>query len=124
MLGKIILWASALIFISYGVMCLISPDVPAGYAGLSMNTGDAFVEMGAMYGGLQTGFGIFCLLGALRNDLFRAALTSVVLLVGGLALGRLYSLLTSTEPVGGYTYGAIIFEFATFLLAAVALRKA
>lgn len=123
MLGKVILWISALVFVVYGLMCLFSPALPAGYAGLTMNTGDAFVEIGAMYGGLQTGFGLFCLFGALRSDFYRPALTSILFLVGGLALGRLYSTLTSSEPVGGYTYGAMIFEFSTAILAGLALRK-
>jgi hypothetical protein len=123
MLGKVVLWFSAIIFISYGLVCLVSPDVPAGYAGLGINTGDAFVEIGAMYGGLQTGFGLFCLLGALRSNLYRPALTATVLIVGGLALGRFYSLLTGTDQVGVYTYGAITFEFITTILAGLALKK-
>ncbi|MEZ5571580.1 MAG: DUF4345 family protein [Halioglobus sp.] len=123
MLGKVILWISALTFITYGLACLVSPALPAGYAGLGMNTGDAFVEIGAMYGGLQTGFGLFCLLGALRKDLYRPALTALVLLTGGLALARLYSTLTGTEAVGTYTYGAMVYEFSTAILAGIALRK-
>lgn len=123
MLGKIVLWGSAIIFSSYGLMCLISPSVPAGYAGLEMITGDGYVEIGAMYGGLQIGFGLFCLLGALRSDLHRPALISLVTVVGGLALGRLYSVLTGTEAIGTYTYGAISYEFITATLAAIALRK-
>ncbi len=123
MLGKAILWVSALIFIVYGLACLFSPALAATYAGLSMNSGDAFAEIGAMYGGLQTGFGVFCLLGALRKDLYRAALVSLVCLVGGLALARLFSTLTSAEAVGAYTYGALVYEFTTAILAGVALRK-
>lgn len=123
MLGKAILWISAVMFISYGIACLFSPALPTNYAGFSMNSGDAFAEIGAMYGGLQTGFGIFCLLGALRKDLFRPALVSLVCLVGGLALARLFSTLTSAEAVGTYTYGALVYEFSTAILAGVALRK-
>lgn len=121
-LGKLLLWISAIIFVSYGLVCLFSPVVPADYAGLTISSGDAFAEMGAMYGGLQTGFGIFCLLGALRKDIYRPALMALVLLVGGLALARLYSTLTGTESVGIYTHGAMGFEFFTALLAALALR--
>ncbi|MFT4520647.1 MAG: hypothetical protein ACI9JM_003051 [Halioglobus sp.] len=124
MLGKIILWLSTLSFISYGLMCLFSPETPANYAGLSVVNGNGYAELGAMYGGLQTGFGVFLLLGALRSDLYRAALTSLVVIVGGLALGRLYSTLTGDEAVGGYTYGAMAYEFATAILAGVALKKA
>lgn len=123
MLGKAILWVSAFAFIGYGLACLFSPELPASYTGLTMTTGDAYAEIGAMYGGLQTAFGVFCLLGALRTEFYRPALTSLVLLVGGLALARLYSMATSEDPVAGYTYGAIAFESATAILAAVALRK-
>lgn len=123
MLGKAILWVSAVAFVSYGVMCLLDPYLPATYASLQIMSGDGFAELGAMYGGLQTGYGVFCLLGALRKDLFRPALTSLVLVVGGLALGRLVSTLTGTEAVGGYTWGAMAFEFATAALSVVALRK-
>ncbi len=123
MLGKVVLWVSALMFMAYGVVCLFSPALPAGYAGLSMNTGDALVEIGAMYGGLQTGFGIFCLMGALRKDLYRPALISLVLLVGGLALARLFTVVTSDAVVGTYTYGAMVYEFTTAILAGLALRK-
>jgi Domain of unknown function (DUF4345) len=122
-LGKVILWISAIVFIPYGLLCLLNPELPAGYAGLTMGSGDAFVEIGAMYGGLQTGFGLFCLLGALREDFFRPALTALLLIVGGLALARLYSTLTSAVPVSGYTWAAMAYEFTTAALAGLALRK-
>ena len=57
MLGKIVLWISAITFITYGLAVSFHPELPAGYAGLVMINGDAFAEIGAMYGGLQTGFG-------------------------------------------------------------------
>jgi hypothetical protein len=123
-LGKVILWISAIVFIPYGLLCLFNPALPAGYAGLTMTSGDAFVEIGAMYGGLQTGFGLFCLMGALRSDFYRPALTSLLLVVGGLALARLYSTVTGTDPVGGYTWAAMAYEFTTASLAGLALRKA
>ncbi len=124
MLGKAILWISAIVFIPYGLLCVFDPALPAGYAGLVMSSGDAFVEVGAMYGGLQAGFGVFCLLGALRKDFFRPALTAMLLMIGGLAVARLYSTATSTDPVGGYTWAAMAYEFTTATLAGLALRKA
>ena len=124
MLGKVILWISAIVFIPYGLLCLFNPALPAGYASLTIASGDAYAEIGAMYGGLQAGFGVFCLLGALRKNFFRPALTSLVLLVGGLALARLYSTATSNDPVGSYTWAAMAYEFTTATLAGLALRKA
>ena len=123
MLAKAILWISAAAFVSYGLMCLFDPNVPAEFAGLQIANGDGYSELGAMYGGLQTGFGLFCALGALRAELQRPVLVSLVLMMGGLALGRLYSTVTGIESVGGYTYGAMAFEFAIAILSALALRK-
>lgn len=123
MLGKTILWISGFAFVGYGLACLYSPELPAGYAGLAMTTGDAYAEIGAMYGGLQTGFGIFCLLGALRTGFYRPALAAILLVIGGLALARLYSTATSNDPVTDYTYGAMVFECVMAVLAGLALKK-
>ncbi len=123
MLGKIVLWAAGLIFASYGVFCFLSPELPANYAGLSIGSGDAYAEMGAMYGGLQFGFGVFCILCALRPTFFRAGLTMLVMVIGCLAFARLYSSYSADWLVGSYTWGAMGFEFVTATLAAIALRK-
>ena len=124
MLGKFILWLSAIVFIVYGLACFFSPELPAGYAGIKMMNGDAFAEIGAMYGGLQTGFGLFCLLAALNPDYRRPGLVLLVLCFGLLALGRIYSTVTGEQPVATYTWGAMIFELGTATIAAIALRKA
>lgn len=123
MLGKIVLWVSAVIFISYGLICLFSPEVPAGYAALIMSDGNAMAEISAMYGGLQTGFGIFLLLAALKPSFYKAGLALLVLGMGGLALARISSTAVITDPVSSYTYGAMIYEIATATLAGLALRK-
>lgn len=123
MLGKIILWVSTLAFVSYGVMCLVDPALPAEMAGLAILSADGRAELGAMYGGLQTAYGIFCLLGVIRADLYRPVLTSLVLMMGGLAIARLCTAAMADGALGGYTYGAIAFESAIAVLSFIALRK-
>ena len=123
MLGKIILWVSAFMFVGYGLACFFAPGLPAGYAGLVISNGDAFAEMGAMYGGLQTGFGLFCAIAALKPEHYRSGLLLLVVAIGLLAVGRLYSTLVGAGEVGFYTWGAMGYEFATAILAAIALRK-
>lgn len=122
-LGKTVLGISALVFVAYGLVSLASPATPAGLAGLVMSNGDAFAEIGAMYGGLQTGMGLFCLLALLKADYYRAGLALLVVAIGSLALARLLSLLLATDPVSSYTYGALLYEFATALLAGMALNR-
>ena len=123
MLGRTILGVSALVFIAYGLVSLVSPAIPSGFAGLDMSNGDAFAEIGAMYGGLQTGIGMFCLLALLKSDFYRAGLVLLILGIGALAMARLISFLLATDPVSANTYGALMYEFTTALLAATALLK-
>lgn len=123
LLGKAILGISSFIFIGYGVISLFSPAIPAGYAGLSLNNGDAFAEIGAMYGGLQTGLGLFCGVALLRPKYYRSGLVLLVLAIGPLALARLISLLVAPDPVTAYTYGALGYELVTAALALAALLK-
>ena len=123
LLGRMILSVSALILIAYGLLCLVSPDVAAGYAGLKLSNGDAFAEIGAMYGGLQTGLGLFFMLAVLRTEFCRPALVVLIFAIGSLALGRLVWLLITDEIVTAYTYGALAYELATACLAAIALQR-
>lgn len=123
LLGKIILGVSALAFTGYGLISLSSPYIPAAFAGLDMTNGDAFAEIGAMYGGLQTGLGLFCFLALLKPDYYRAGLMLLVLGIGALALARLFSCLMTADTVTAYTYGALAYEFVTAIVAATALVR-
>ena len=122
MLGKGILWISALLFIGYGLVSFFFPEIPAGLVDLKITNVDAAAEIRAIYGGLQTGIGLFCLLAAVNSDLYRAGLMLLVLGIGALALGRLYSILTTVDSVTAYTNGALLFELTIAVLAAIALK--
>lgn len=124
LLGKSVLGISALVFIGYGLVSLVSPDIPAGFAGLEMSSGDAIAEIGAMYGGLQTGLGLFCLIAFFKTEFYRSGLLILILSIGTLALARLVSLMMATDAVTAYTYGALGYEFATAILAAAAYLRA
>ncbi len=120
---KTIVCVSAFILISYCARCLITPTTPAGYAGLIISNGDAFAEVGAMYGGLQTGLGLFFLLAVLKPEFYRSALIVLLLTIGSLALARLSSLLITDQVITAYTYGALSYEIATACIAAIALKR-
>jgi hypothetical protein len=76
-----------------------------------------------MYGGLQTGLGLFCLLAFLKPEFYRAGLALLTIGIGTLALARLLSLLMATDTVTAYTYAALIYEFASAALATTALLR-
>jgi hypothetical protein len=114
----------ALVFIGYGVACVIDPVLPARLAGLDIQNGDAYAEMSGMYGGLQTGVGLFCLLAAFRPQLQSGALLLLVLGIGFLAASRALGALRSEDMLSSYTWGALAFEtFVTAAAAALLPRK-
>jgi hypothetical protein len=123
MLDRGILWLSAVVFTAYGLNCLFNPGLAADYAGLAMTNGDAYAEVGAMYGGLQTGVGLFCAIGATRIEHRRSALLLLALGIGLLAIARLISALTGSEAVSAYTWGALAYEAFTAVVAWWALRR-
>ncbi len=124
MTAKIILWLSAVMLGLYGLSCFFNANLAADYAGLAITNTDARIEMIAMYGGVQIAVALFCLFGVLRPAQYQqAALLLLVLIFGGLALGRGYGLLTGSDGAGIYTYGALAYEVFSLLLAAFALRQ-
>jgi len=110
MLISIILWTNGLAFIGFGVTCFFVPTFPAELIGYSLDTADSYIEIRAMYGGLQTVIGMFTLLGAIQADFRRASLILIMLVYQGLAIGRTAGLLLSPDQASTYTYGAGIFE--------------
>ena len=122
-MGSVVLWISAVVLTVYGVVCLVAPEVPAASAGLTMTGADALAEIGAMYGGLQTGFGLFCLLAAVIPAYRRAGLLVLLMCIGPLALARLFWAFAGGDPVGAYTWGALAYEVVTAGLAALALWR-
>ena len=123
MLGKAVLWVTAVIFLGYGLVCFFDPQLPATYSGLVFGSADSRVETAAMYGGFQAGLGLFCLIAALRAEYSRAGLLVITCMVGGLAITRGIAFALSSDPVTSYTYGALGFESLTAILAAIAFFK-
>ena len=123
LLGRTVLGVSAFILMTYGLLCLVSPELPAEYSGLRISNGDAFAEIGAMYGGLQTGLGLFFLLAVMKSEFYRPALVVLMFAIGSLALGRLLSLLITDQAVTAYSYGALGYELATACLAVIVFLR-
>lgn len=107
-----------LIFLGYGVACALDPGLAARLAGLEVGNGDGYAELSAMYGGLQTGVGLFIAVAGFQQRLQQPALLLLVLGIGFLAAMRGLGALRTEEVITAYTWSALAFE--TFVTAGAA----
>ncbi|MDJ0789695.1 MAG: DUF4345 family protein [Myxococcota bacterium] len=114
--ARVLLGLSALVWLPYGLFCLMQPGFLEGAAGLVASTPTATGELRAMYGGLQAALGVLCGLGCLRLEWRDPALIALGFLTAGLALARIagVALGSGVEP---YTAVAVAFEVASAGLA-------
>lgn len=93
----------------YAVACFLYPvDVAGRFTGYGLDAAAGMVEIRAMYGGLQAGFGVFCLLAGFRREWTRPGLTAIACVMGGLVLTR--SIAMGIHGPAGANPGAAIYE--------------
>ncbi|MDG2332666.1 MAG: DUF4345 family protein [Myxococcota bacterium] len=120
LLARILLWMNGASFLLYGLACLASPQLVAGYAGMELPGASAMTEVAAMYGGLQIGVGGFFIYHGLREERFQPGLMLMFVMLGSLALARTLGLLL--YGMSSYNLGATVYESLTALLALFAMR--
>ncbi len=120
-LARIVLGFTGVAFAGYGLACLLSPSLPADYAGFELHGPSGATEIAAMYGGLQLAVGILCLRAAANPANVMLGLTVVVTLVGGLAVGRAFGLMMYGPS--DYNLAALAYEVLTAVLCVVAIRS-
>ncbi|HVN40672.1 MAG TPA: DUF4345 domain-containing protein [Myxococcota bacterium] len=99
MYARVFLVLSALLWLPYGLYCLIDPGSLAQAAGVVARTPTGTTELRAMYGGLQAAIGVLALVGAIRGSVTRSALVAIGTLTLGLGSARLLGALMD----GGFT---------------------
>ena len=115
MFARIFLVLSAVLWLPYGLYCLLQPHSLAETAGIAATTPTGITELRAMYGGLQTAIGVLALVGAIRGSVTRAALVAVGTLTFGLGSARLLGLLID-GGFTGYTGMGLGFEWTSALV--------
>ena len=88
MFARIVLIVPGLLFLGYGVVCWINPELPAENGGLFIVHQDGIAEMAALYGGLQCSLGAIITVSAILKGYLRPGLWLVFLCFGGLAAAR------------------------------------
>lgn len=121
-LARFVLIFTGVSFLGYAIACFLFPVEVAGrFTGFGLEAAAGLVEARAMYGGLQGGFGLFCLLAGFRRDWTRAGLTAIALVMGGLVLTR--GIAMGLHGAVGAHPGAAIYEGITTALAVLALTR-
>ncbi|MEE4190728.1 MAG: DUF4345 family protein [Halieaceae bacterium] len=109
MIARAFLGLQALLFIPYGLYCLVDPGMLAGAAGVSATSMTGTIELQAMYGGLQVAVGVLCLMGLFRKHLEQVALYTLLFIFAGLAVVRV-SLGLMHGDFSSYTVFAMSYE--------------
>jgi hypothetical protein len=122
MAARIFLALSVVIWLPYGLYCLLSPGSLAETAGVVATTPTGTPELRAMYGGLQTAIGLLALAGFLRGSLTRTALVSIGLLTAGLGAARLLGVVLD-GGFSAYTGMGLGFEWTSALVSRWLLRR-
>jgi hypothetical protein len=114
MIARLFLGLQVLLFIPYGLYCLVDPGMLSGAAGLRATSVTGEIELQAMYGGLQVAVGAMCLMGLLRERFQPVAMYSLLFIFAGLAVVRV-SLGLTRGDFSGYTVFAMSYETACLL---------
>jgi hypothetical protein len=109
MLIRIYLGFQALMFIPYGLYCLVRPQMLEVGAGVTAVNLTGVIELQTMYGGLQVGVGVMCALAAYAERFRPGALMALLFIFAGLAVTRV-SLALFHSDFSAYTLFAMTFE--------------
>ena len=116
MAARIFLAVFGLFSLPYGIYCFIDPGFLADFAGVAATSTTGTIELKAMYGGLQTGFGALALLGAMRPAYAPTILLATAFQCAGLGSFRLMGALAAGD-FSVYTSQGVAFELGSTAIA-------
>jgi hypothetical protein len=119
--ARIFLALCGVLWLPYGVLCLVNPGSLAEAAGVVASSATGTIELRAMYGGLQAAVGALALAGAARPALAPHALLALGALAAGLGVTRLAAA-AAAGVFESYTLGALGLEWA-MIVAVIALWR-
>jgi hypothetical protein len=121
-LTRFTLFGAGLMMLVVGALHLLDPQMMMREPGIVLSSTNHFHVVRAAYGGAYLGIAALFLAGAFRRIDVRAVLTAVVLIFGGFALGRLFSIAVDGTPVPLYL-GVLSAELFFAACAVLVLRK-
>jgi hypothetical protein len=121
-LAKVALWGAGIMMLVVGALHLFNPQMMMDTPQIQLTTVNHLHVIRAAYGGAYLGIATLFLMGALGRIPVRVGLLSVVVLFGGFAVGRLFSMVVDGMPVALYL-GVLGSELFFAVCAALALRQ-
>jgi hypothetical protein len=121
MATRVFLALSTLLWLPYGIYCLLRPESLADAAGVAFHSPTGSTELRAMYGGLEAALGVLAGLALLRPRMVRPALIAIGFLTSGLAAARLAGVALD-GGFSSYTAMALGIEIPSALIAFGLLR--
>ena len=121
--SKIVVALTGLIFLAFGLACVIAPaDVLRAATGALLNHPVALIDLRATYGGMSVGVGIILLVLTSSTATIRLGLIAVVALMLGMAGARAIGMVI--EPASNAVMLLyLILEIATASVAAILIFK-
>ena len=121
-IARFVLWVSGLVFIGFGVAFFLAPVLMSDQVQIRLLTESARTGVRAVYGGLQIGFGAFCVFCALSHSRAIPGLVGIAFTLGGMACARVAGMVIdgSPEPI---IFGLLAGEASGALLALVVLAR-
>lgn len=121
-LARFTLWGAGLTMLVVGAMHLFNPQMMMNTPQIQLSTVNHLHVVRAAYGGAYLGIATLFLMGALGRIPTRMGLLSVLILFGGFAVGRVFSIVVDGLPVSLYLR-VLATEVFFAACAAVALRQ-
>lgn len=121
-LARLLLLASAVIFIGVGAIFLFLPESFAHVLEITAPTAMARMDLRATYGGLELGFGIFLVICVVKRPWIRPGLVALALATGGFAFGRLVGLIAE-GTINSLMLMCLVAEVIVTAGSLLALRK-
>lgn len=119
--ARVVLALAALMLLGFGMLLLVHPEA-LRIVGIDPFEPAGRIELRAFYGGVELGLAAFLVLGIVRADWVRPALTAQAFTLGAVAAARSLALLldATRNPV---IYASLAVEVAGTLLAVLALWR-
>ena len=95
---RAVLGGTAVIFLGFGLFSYYNPEGLMALAEIDLESPSAFIEIRAIYGGMNFGLGALLLFSAWKEKCVRLGLLSSSVILGSIALGRILGLWVDGSP--------------------------